>query len=265
MGKELNHKLEYSTGRKLAAWAVHLFTASGIVAGFFAIVAIAEANFFLAFILLLVTTIIDGIDGTFARMVKTTEVLPNISGKTMDYVIDFATYAIIPAYLIYAATQGGISVTDGGEYLIPDYLREVTAVIILLISAIYYGKEGMVSEDYYFVGFPVLWNLVAFYLYYVFNLPPIWNFILVLVFGILHFVPIKFMYPSRTQKFQVLNIIVTILCIGSNFALLVVIEWDFSGVYLEIIARVVSILTLAYFGFLGIYHTYFDKETKGIA
>lgn len=264
MGKELNQKQKYSTGRKLAAWAVHLFTASGIVAGFYAIVAIAEGDFFLAFILLLVTTIIDGIDGTFARMVKTTEVLPNISGKTMDYVIDFATYAIIPAFLIYAATLGGVSIENGGEYLIPDYLREASAIIILLISSIYYGKEGMVSDDYYFIGFPVLWNLVAFYLYYVFNLSPIGNFIMVLIFGILHFVPIKFMYPSRTKKFQGLNIIVTVLCIGSNFALLVVVEWNVTVAYLELAARSLSILSLSYFGFLGIYHTYFDKETKGI-
>ena len=35
---------KYSFGQKAAAWAVHAFTASGIVAGFWGIVSAAEGN-----------------------------------------------------------------------------------------------------------------------------------------------------------------------------------------------------------------------------
>ena len=250
-------KTNYSIAHKTAAWAVHTFTASGIVAGFGAIVSVANGDFFMAFAMLFLTVIIDGLDGTFARMFNVTEVLPNVSGKTMDYVIDFATYAIIPAYIIYAAK-------NDGQYLIPQDLRFITAAIILLISTLYYGKEGMVSNDMYFVGFPVMWNLVAFYIYYVTNLPPTGNFILVLVFAILHFVPIKYLYPSRTKKFQKLNILATVLLLGSNFALLVLIEWKYDMPSELIIARIVSVISLLYFGVLSIYHTWFDEDTKNI-
>lgn len=257
-------QIEYTWSQKAAAWGVHAFTASGIVAGFWGIVSVANGDFFMAFAMLFLTVIIDGVDGTFARIFKVTEVLPNVSGKTMDYVIDFFTYAIVPAFIVYEATQGGIPIDAGGSYLIPESLRIWAAAIILLISTLYYGKEGMVSRDLYFVGFPVLWNLVAFYLYYVTNLPPMGNFIMVLIFAILHFVPIKYLYPSRTKKFMKMNILNTILFLVSNFALLVLIEWEYNQPTALIIARTASILSLLYFGILSIYHTWFDPDTKDI-
>ena len=86
---------------KSLAWSVHIFTASGLWAGFMAILAINHHNWRSAMFWLLACLIIDGIDGTFARMFRVKEVLPYMDGKTIDYVIDFATYAIIPAYFFY--------------------------------------------------------------------------------------------------------------------------------------------------------------------
>lgn len=186
---------KFSVGQQIGAWSVHLFTSSGIVAGFMAIVAIADERFLWAFFWLFVALIIDGIDGTFARIFRVTEVLPLMSGKTIDYVVDFCNYAVVPAYLIYAAKLDGV-------YLLPDHLRLWGAAIILLVSTIYYGKEGMVSSDYYFIGFPVMWNLVAFYLYYVFNLSPIANFVLVVIFAILHFVPLSICTQAAHKNFN---------------------------------------------------------------
>lgn len=260
----MEKQINYTFGQKAAAWGVHAFTASGIVAGFWGIVSVANGDFFMAFAMLFLTVIIDGVDGTFARIFKVTEVLPDVSGQTMDYVIDFATYAIIPAFIIYEATKGGIPIEEGGNYMIPENLRMWAAAIILLISSLYYGKEGMVSRDMYFVGFPVLWNLVAFYLYYVTNLSPIGNFIMVIVFAILHFVPIKYLYPSRTKKFMIMNILNTVLFLVGNFALLVLIEWEYKMPIALMIARAASILSLFYFGALSVYHTWFDPDTKDI-
>ncbi len=241
--------------QKAAAWGVHAFTASGMVAGFWAIVSASEGHFSMAFVMLIVSVIIDGIDGTFARLFRVQEVLPNVSGQTMDYVIDFATYAIIPAYIIYEAT------------LLPPALAFWGATIILIVSALYYGKEGMVSNDYYFVGFPVMWNLVAFYLFYVFNFSPIGNFITVIIFAILHFVPIKYLYPSRSKRFMGLNILASALLIIST-ALLAFLLGDapsyVGATTLMVVARWVAILSLAYFGVLSVYHTWFDPHTKGL-
>lgn len=246
----------FSFGQKFAAWCVHAFTASGIVVGFFAIVAITEQNIPLAFALLLATLVIDGVDGTFARMFRVQEVLPDVSGKMMDAVIDFATYAIIPAFLLYAA------VDSEGQYLLPEALRNWAAAIILLVSALYYGKDGMISSDYYFIGFPVMWNAVAFYIYYVFGLSPMLNFIAIMIFAILHFVPIKYLYPSRTKKFMKFNILNTVLFVVGNVALVVIIETEIDAPLLLLVAKSLSIGSAAYYGALSIYHTYFDPDTK---
>ncbi|MEM9820270.1 MAG: CDP-alcohol phosphatidyltransferase family protein, partial [Bacteroidota bacterium] len=77
---------------KSLAWSVHLFTASGLVAGFMAILAINHQNWREAMLWLVLCLVIDGLDGSLARVFKVGEVLPYMNGKTIDYVIDFATY-----------------------------------------------------------------------------------------------------------------------------------------------------------------------------
>lgn len=187
-------KNSYPLSRKIAAWSVHLFTSSGILAGFMALLAIADGQFREAALWLVLSQFIDGFDGILARWVKVESVLPFMSGKTIDTVVDFATYAIIPAYFIY---ESGIMAAP---------LNGIAVAVILMVSAMYYGKDGMISDDFHFVGFPVMWNLVAFYLYFVLSLSPIANFIVIIVLGILHFVPIKFAYPSRATSLRWLSL-----------------------------------------------------------
>lgn len=185
--------------QKTLAWAVHIFTASGMVAGFMAILAINEKDWREAMFWLILCLIIDGIDGTFARMFKVKEVLPFMDGKTMDFVVDIATYAIIPAYFFHEAD------------LVAESWKLPCTALILLVSVIYYGKDGMVSGDNYFIGFPVLWNLVVFYLVFVFQASETTNLVLIVVFSILHFIPIKFAYPSRGARFRIPTLLFSVL------------------------------------------------------
>ena len=71
--------------QKALAWSVHIFTASGLLTGFMAILAINEKDWRSTMFWLLAALIIDGIDGTFARMFRVKEVLPYIDGKTIDF------------------------------------------------------------------------------------------------------------------------------------------------------------------------------------
>ena len=77
----------FSPLEKTLAWSVHLFTASGLVAGFMAILAINEKEWRVAMLWLVACLVIDGVDGTFARLFKVKEVLPEIDGKIIDYVV----------------------------------------------------------------------------------------------------------------------------------------------------------------------------------
>lgn len=181
---------------KALAYAVHLFTASGLIAGFLALLAIENGDFRVAMFWMLATLVIDGVDGTFARLARVKEVLPRVDGKTIDYVIDFFTYAILSAYFFYHAVE-------------MPYLPKMLCVSAMLLSAaIYYGMEGMVSADgKHFVGFPVLWNMVVYL--FVFVIPGVgWPAIfgLTMLFTILHFVPILVPYPSRGGRFWVVTL-----------------------------------------------------------
>ena len=228
----------YTFFRKAAAWSVHIFTSSGLITGFLAILAVHNHDFRMAAIWLLICLVIDGIDGTFARLAEVKKVLPNMNGTTIDYVIDFATYAIIPAFFFYEA--GFVS----------DPWNLPLTSVILLVSALYYGKEGMVSADYYFIGFPVMWNVFVFFLFFIFQLPGWANAALVLVFAALHFIPIKFVYPSRATRLQGL----TIAFVVAHIAALVAAIW----IYPErsITATWVAIITAIYFGVMAIWDTW---------
>ncbi len=234
------NQTSFSPIQRALAWGVHLFTASGLVAGFMALLAVKDHDWREATLWLMLALVIDGIDGTFARLVRVKEVLPHMDGKTIDYVIDFATYAIIPAFFFYEA-----------ELTSPE-LALPCAAMMLLVSAIYYGKEGMVSDDLYFIGFPVLWNLVVVYQVFVFELGPIGNTIVVLVFSILHFVPIKFAYPSQATRFRWLSLTMSALAVVSLVALV----WQYPdrNVWMTNLA----IIGGAYFGFMAIYNTWLE-------
>lgn len=238
----------YTFTQKALAFSVHILTASGVLTAIMAIIAISDApqlgahKMQEAMLWLFAAFFIDAIDGTFARMFKASEVLPKWNGKNIDFVIDFATYAIIPAFFIYQSD------------LLPDWGRLFAVFSILMVSALYYGKEGMVSEDQYFVGFPVMWNCVVFYMYFVTNFSPTTNFIFVIIFSILHFVPSKYPYPSHPNKMRNLTLAAALVFFVSNVWILCIFPKEVS------ILNIVSLISLGVFGFVSLYVTFFEKD-----
>ncbi|MEM9824029.1 MAG: hypothetical protein AAF985_23290, partial [Bacteroidota bacterium] len=182
----------------------------------------------------------DGLDGSLARVFKVGEVLPYMNGKTIDYVIDFATYAIIPAYFFYEA------------HLVAEAWRLPCTALILLVSALYYGKEGMVTDDLYFLGFPVLWNMVVFYLLFVFPFGSTGNIMMVIFFAVLHFVPVKFVYPSQGRRFRRLSIAITIVFIATLAAIL----WFYPVRHWWL--TLLAYLTAGYYASMAIYNTWIE-------
>ncbi len=203
-----------------------------------ALLEITAKNWRAAMAWLLVCLFIDGVDGTLARKFKTKAVWPNFDGKTIDNVIDFTTYAVIPVYFFYMA-----------ELTTPAWNLPL-AFLILLVSVIYYGKEGLVSEDYYFIGFPVMWNMVVFYLVFVFSAPAWFNAAIIVIFSILHFVPVKFAYPSRATRFKTTTIIFT----AAFMIVMPLIVWFFPNV--PVWLKWAAIGNLVYFGGLAVFDTF---------
>jgi len=183
---------------KIAAWAVHGFTASGAVLGFLAIISILNNDLVGAFLWLGLALLIDGIDGTLARKIGVLDKTPNIDGSTLDNVIDYLNYVIIPALMIYWFQM----VPNGWEIILPAGM--------FAVSLYTFANMNMKTNDYYFSGFPAVWNIVVLY-FYILNTHPIINVIIILFLFIFTFIPIKFVHPLRVKKIRNLTIFCTIL------------------------------------------------------
>lgn len=175
-------------GAKAAAWMVHGVTASGVVLAFLALMAILAERWGLALFWLLLALVVDGLDGSLARMAHVKTRAPRIDGDTMDLVIDYLNYVFIPAVLIWRAE------------LVPPGTATIVAALIL-ISALYnFTRRDLKTEDNYFRGFPALWNVVAFY-FFVGRPDDLLALILVAFFAALTFAPIHFVHPFRVRDY----------------------------------------------------------------
>lgn len=183
-------------GNLASAWFVHLVTASGAVWGFLALLAGVNHQWQAAVFWMALTVIVDGLDGTLARKARVKQVLPDFDGALLDNMVDYLTYVIVPAILLYEAD------------LLPPHLAIYGAAMILLASAYQFCQGDAKTDDHYFKGFPSYWNVAIFYLF-ILNLGQWANLAIIATLTILVFVPIKYVYPSRTVPFQRLTLIVT--------------------------------------------------------
>jgi phosphatidylcholine synthase len=191
----------------LWAFGVHILTASGAFIAFLSLVSTAEKDFRAAFLWLGVAMIVDGVDGPLARRLEVRKWWPHWSGDMLDSVIDYVTYVMIPAFILY---QSG---------LMGRYFSFTAAAIIVVTSAVYYADTRMKTEDYGFKGFPVCWNMVVFTVFIV-SPSELLSFAIVVVTAILTFVPVIFVHPIRVKVLRVPTLsILTIWAAGGLIAL----------------------------------------------
>jgi phosphatidylcholine synthase len=191
--------------KKGIAWSVHAFTTFGIVAGFLALVAVLKGDAFTAFVWLGVALFVDGVDGSLARKARVTEYTPNFDGASLDLVIDYFTYVAVPALMVYWFNMVPVNFIFSG-----DTWSLICAVTIMAVSCYTFANVGMKSSDYYFVGFPALWNVVVLY-FYLFDTGPVTNLITILLLAVLTFIPVKFVHPLRVTHWRSITIPVTIV------------------------------------------------------
>ena len=180
------------------AFSIHILTASGAFLAFLSIVEAAEKDFRASFFWLGMALVVDGIDGPLARKLEVKKWWPHWSGDTLDNVIDYVTFVMIPAFILY---QSG---------LLGKYASFTAAAVIVITSAIYYADTRMKTEDYGFKGFPICWNMVVFTLFVV-SPSEIFSIIVIGISAILTFMPITFIHPVRVKVLQPFNIAAIII------------------------------------------------------
>ncbi len=236
--------------KKGIAWSVHAFTTFGIVAGFLALVAVLKGDAFTAFVWLGVALFVDGVDGSLARKARVTEYTPNFDGASLDLVIDYFTYVAVPALMIYWFNMVPVNfIFSGSTWSL------VCAVIIMAVSCYTFANVGMKSSDYYFVGFPALWNVVVLY-FYLFDTGPISNLITVVVLAILTFVPVKFVHPLRVTHWRKLTIPMTILWAAMTLSLILAKKFPENFGWVETVELWLFGMTTVYFAWISLWRTF---------
>lgn len=210
--KKHNIDLEMKKG---IAWAVHAFTICGIVAGFLALVAVLKGDAVAAFMWLGLALFVDGIDGSLARRARVREYTPNFDGASLDYVIDYFTYVAVPAVMVYWFNMVPLDwIFAGSTWSL------VAAATIMAVSCYTFANVGMKSEDYYFVGFPAIWNVVVLY-FYVLDTGWLVNGLTIIILSILTFIPIKFVHPLRVTHWRNVTIPMTVLWAAMTLSLVI--------------------------------------------
>jgi phosphatidylcholine synthase len=180
------------TSKLALAWLVHLYTALGAVVAFLTIIFIEQLKLQEAFWLMALAVAIDATDGTLARAARVKEVIPWFNGDRLEDIIDYANYVIVPCWFFIHAN------------LLPVEDALWLASLPLVASAYGFCQKEAKTSDYFFLGFPSYWNIIAFYLYAL-RTPPWINAFTILILSALVFIPIKYIYPSRSPHFRLLT------------------------------------------------------------
>lgn len=178
---------ETSFGARVRAYAVHAFTASGIACMFFAVAELCSAtpDPRLVFLYLGLQVLIDALDGPLARRYDVKHVVPNISGRTIDDLVDYLSYTFVPLMLAWRM----------------DWLPAPAAVFVIpamMASLFGFANTGAKDEaDGFFLGFPSYWNIVVLYFgAWHGAIGPCPGAALVVLFTVLTVMPVRFIYPN---------------------------------------------------------------------
>ena len=230
--------------RIFLSYLVHLFTITGVLLSFLALLASIEQNLELVFFYLALALFVDGVDGSLARMVDVKRHTPNINGENLDNIIDYLNYVFVPVFVIYWLD------------FVPAGTEIISAFIILVVSCYTFANSNVKTSDFYFSGFPALWNIVILY-FYILDTDPFVNFLTICFLAIFTFIPIKYLHPFRVKRFRQLSL--SVLAIWMITTVLILYFRELNENLIKI-AFTFWIISNIYFILLTIIRTYSKKR-----
>lgn len=121
----------------------NLFTTGNLLSGFYAVIAVFDADYVSAAIAILVATVFDSLDGRVARLTKTTSKF----GVEYDSLADLVSFGVAPGLLIYSW-----ALTNYGR------IGWVAAFLFVACGALRLARFNVqvgTVEGRYFVGLPI--------------------------------------------------------------------------------------------------------------
>ena len=189
------------------AYGVHVLTALGAALGFLALESVISGDLAAAFRWLAIALLVDAVDGPLARWLNVSETASRYDGATLDLVVDFITYVFVPAAMLLRPE------------LIGHPWGLIAGLMVLIGSALYFADTQMKTEDWWFKGFPAVWNVVLFYIV-VFRPPTFVTLAIVVVLAAMMFLPVVFVHPVRVRRWRALTMGMLVLwCMAAGWAL----------------------------------------------
>ena len=222
----------------IKAYLVHLLTGTGILMSFFSIISILNDDKLLTFVFLIIALFIDVIDGNLARKFNVKKFCPNVDGVMLDSIVDYINYVFIPCIIIYKFNY------------VPEQFVIVLPIVILSISLFSFSYLKIMTENYLYVGFPSIWNVIIIYLS-ILDLN-VWNNLIILVILIiLKVIPIKVIHPMRYKNHKRKNSIIAIGLIFISLTLLLnTLSINFLDKFKSIFEVIFQVQSISYFHFI---------------
>jgi phosphatidylcholine synthase len=176
-----------TAAERIRGYAVHLYTASGIL-----LAALAAAEIFsprpdprIVFILFAGATLVDASDGFLARRWEVKRTAPEIDGRAIDDIVDYITFTFLPLLLVWRM-----------EWVPEPALLWVGPALIASLFG--FANTGAKDEGGgFFRGFPSYWNVVAFYAGL---LNPLVSGMMIVALAVLTVLPVRFIYPTLAPR-----------------------------------------------------------------
>lgn len=208
--------------KHVMAYGVHVLTALGAALGFLALESVISGDLTKAYLWLGAALVVDAVDGPLARWLNVSETASRYDGALLDLVVDFITYVFVPAAML----------------LRPEMMTHpwglAAGLMILIGSALYFADTGMKTEDWWFRGFPAVWNVVVFYLV-VFRPPTVVSMVVVVILTLCMFLPVVFVHPIRVRRWRALTLsMLALWCVAAALALVQDLkpDWPVKGILL---------------------------------
>ena len=180
-------------GRKVRAYLVHIFTASGVAFAFLAMAEVVGTGLDPRWVFgwLTLAVLIDAADGPLARLWDVQSHAPRITGGTIDLIVDYLTFTFIPLVLVWR--MDWLPGWDG--------LWVTLAMVASLFG--FANTSAKQADDGFFLGFPSFWNVVAYYIGLISveygTLGGYVSLAVLLALSVLTVVPVRFVYPNQVS------------------------------------------------------------------
>ena len=185
--------IESPRAKRAAGFSVHLFTASGSAVALLALYAAVDRNFPACFAWLGLALVIDGVDGTLARVANVAETASAIDGAVLDLVIDFLTYVLVPMVALWRSD------------LMPVTLSFWLSVGVVFASGLYFADTRMKTKDYWFRGFPGHLQCAGDLFVRAAPARALLSAALIIVATAGMFAPIVFVHPMRVKQLRAVS------------------------------------------------------------